>query len=141
MSIIPSGNPILYSPGNKNSPFSYGMPWNWGTIGADKLGLFGDTSQQQPSDSYGGMPNYPTYVGMDPNDPSLSISGQFGPNSPLEKFSNESMRNGPSSATQLALKQNAIGANASRDQAHRLASGMAKDASANLAMKGGLGGE
>lgn len=87
---------------------------------------------------YSGMAGYPSYVGMEPDQ--LAISGEFGgPNEPLNKFSSESMRNGPSSGTQFALQQNRLGANEGRDQARRFASGMAKDATANLAMKGGLG--
>lgn len=89
-------------------------------------------------DPYGGMAGYPSYVGMEPNQ--LSIAGQYnGPNAPLDKFAGESLRNGPSQGTQFALQQNRLGATAGRDQARALASGMGKDAAANLSMKGGLG--
>lgn len=89
-------------------------------------------------DPYGGMPGgYPSYVGMEPD--SLMIGGDLGANAPLDKFARESMRDGVSRATQFALKQNQLGANDARDQARKLASGMGKDAMANLSMKGGLG--
>ncbi len=90
------------------------------------------------SNPYAGMAQYPSYVGMEPD--SLMLSGQYnGPNAPLDKFAAESMRNGPSQGTQFALEQNRLGANAGRDQARKIASGMGRDASANLSMKGGLG--
>lgn len=89
-------------------------------------------------DPYSGMPNqYPTYVGFEPSE--LDISGQFGgPNAPLNKFANESMRTGLSPTTSMALQENQRGANFGRDQARRMASGMAKNAEASLAMTGGL---
>ena len=89
--------------------------------------------------AYGGMPGgYPAYVGMEPGD--LAISGRFGgPNAPLDKFARESLRNDLAPGTRLALQMNTEGANTSRDQARRLASGMGKDAQAQLSMKGGLG--
>lgn len=103
----------------------------------DEFGIDYDDSNNNP---YGGMPGYPTYIGMDPNDQGFNLAGQFnGPNAPLDKFSQESMRPGLAPATQFALQQNTIGANAGRDQARRMASGMGKDAQAQLAMKGGLG--
>ncbi len=87
-------------------------------------------------DPYSGMAAYPSYVGMDQQ----NLAGMFsGPNAPLNKFTQESMRNGPSEISKFALKQNAMGATAGRDQARRLASGMAQDQQARLSMKGGLG--
>lgn len=97
-------------------------------------GVFG--YPYEPFD-YSGMATYPTYIGMEPGE--LSISGEFGgPNAPLKKFSEESMRTGLSPATDLALQENQRGANFGRDQARRMASGMAKNAEASLAMTGGL---
>ncbi len=81
---------------------------------------------------------YPTYVGMDPNQMALA-PGFNGPNAPLDRFSQESMRNGPSAGTQFALNQNRIGANNARDQARKMSMGMGKDAQARLSMQGGLG--
>lgn len=90
--------------------------------------------------SGGGAAGYPSYVGMDVNGNDMNIAGQFnGPNAPLDKFAQESMRNGRSRSTEFALQQNALGANEGRDQARKIAAGMGKDAMANLSMKGGLG--
>ncbi len=129
--------PTFYKPGGNNGAMEYAMPWNWLTIGLDKLGIFGDSSPDQ-GNPYGGMAPYPTYVGMEPDQ--TQISGQFmGANAPLNKFAAESMRTGPSAGTQFALNQNRIGANASRGQAVAMAQGGAKNAAADLSMRGGLG--
>lgn len=99
---------------------------------------FSGWNKYSDPDPYGGMAQYPTYVGMDPSQ--LNISQRFmGPNDPMNKFAQESMRNGLSAGTQFALKQNQIGANNARDQASRMAQGGAADARAQLSMKGGLG--
>jgi hypothetical protein len=106
-----------------------------------KLGIFGnmfgDTGDPDP---YGGMPNggaYPTYIGMDPNSLSAAPGGN---NMAMDKFTQESMRNGVSPGTQFALQENTLAANRGRDDARKMAGGMAKDATASLAMHNGLGG-
>ncbi len=103
----------------------------------DPFNFFGDHNEED-GNPYGGMAPYPTYVGMEPDQ--TQISGQFmGANAPLDKFASESMRTGPSAGTQFALNQNRIGANASRAQAVAMAQGGAKNAAADLSMRGGLG--
>jgi hypothetical protein len=91
-----------------------------------------------PGDPYGGMAQYPTYVGMTPEQTALAHQFQ-GQNPAMDQFVNESMRSGPSRGAQFALQQNALGANRSREQARKLAGGMAQNAQANLSMKGGMG--
>lgn len=109
-----------------------------GSVGGLVDGAMGFGGGGGSQDYYSGMPNYPTYTGMEPG--SFELSGQFmGPNAPQNKFINESMRNGPSDMTKFALQQNAQGAVAGRDQARKMASGMAQDQQAQLSMKGGLG--
>lgn len=94
---------------------------------------------QGGSGDYGGMPGgYPTYVGMEPN--STQIASQFsGPNPAMNKFVGDSMRTGPSAATQWGLQQNTADANAGREMARKSADGLAANAESNLSMKGGLG--
>lgn len=126
-----AGFPGMIIGGGRNSKLMGGI----GNMTGRFAGIGGDDG----GDPYGGMPGgYPSYVGMEPN--SLELSGQFsGPNDPLNKFAQESMRNEPARGTQFALQQNRLGVTEGRDQARRMASGMGKDASANLAMHGGLG--
>lgn len=105
----------------------------------DPAGIFGG-GDDEGGNPYAGMAQYPTYVGMDTNDPSFHLASQFGgQNAPLDKFSSESMRSGLAPSTQFALQQNTLGANAGRDQARKMAQGMGQDASAKLSMQGGLG--
>ena len=101
------------------------------------LGSIFDGGSDSGGDYYSGMSQYPNYVGMEGDQ---SLSGQFmGGNAPMDKFTQEAMRNGPSQGTKFALQQNALGANRGREQARKMAGGMAADAEANLSMKGGLG--
>jgi len=130
---------FVMKPGEENTLFSYAMPWNWPAATADTLGLLGDTEKKSPYSGAGGPPSaYPSYIGMEPNQ--FEISSQFMGNVPLNKFSKESLRNGPSDMTRMALQQGAVGVNQARDQARRAASGLASQAQSNLSMKGGLGG-
>lgn len=135
-------NPFWYSPGEKNSPISYAMPWDWPIIGGDMLGLFGDTDPKAAPDPYAGMPGYPQYQGMNPDQLTLSPSaaGIFGNNQPMNQYSKEAMGQGPSAWARLASGQAANQALQGKEQARKTAMGEAADATANLAMKGGLGG-
>jgi hypothetical protein len=81
---------------------------------------------------YGGMPGYPTYIGMEPDATAVN------PGAAMTRFEADSMRNGPSQMTQLALQKNAEGANAARAGARKMAAGTAADAMSNLSMTGGL---
>lgn len=110
----------------------------WGGLAGSAAGGMADNAVGGGGggNPYGGMPGYPTYIGMDPS--GLKIENNF-QNPFFQKFGMESMREGPSKGTQFALKQNAMGATKGRDQAMRGAQGLADNATAQLSMKGGLG--
>lgn len=87
-----------------------------------------------------GQPSYPNYIGMEPE--ALKLYGKQGMmlnQAPLNQFTQEAMRSGPSRAAQIAMQaQRGIALDA-KAQARQAAAGEAATARTNLAMKGGAG--
>lgn len=86
--------------------------------------------QRAAFDPYSGMPQYPGYIGMEPNQLQTGPAGQ--------KFTQEAMRNGPSQAAQLAMKNQGSMALRDQDTLRKQAAGTAADAKNSIAMHGGL---
>lgn len=86
---------------------------------------------------YSGMASSPTYLGMERNDLQVPINYD---RRPLQSFTEESLRTGPSKATNYALDLSRQAVDQAKSQARGQAAGMAQNAQAQLAMKGGLTG-
>lgn len=127
----------------------YGM-WdqnNWnlkgmgGNAGAfldpsNRLGLAGLFGGEEEEDPYAGMPSsYPSYLGMESDQLETPIEwdrrAEF-------KLNDESLRDGLSKNSLLALDQNAEGVTRAKSGARGVATGLENQARSNLAMKGGL---
>lgn len=115
-----------------------------GTVGFGPLGgIVGNQYDQKRAadaaragfDPYSGMPLYPDYVGMEPGQ--LDTSGLLN-RAPMNKFTSEAMRTGPSRGAELAMAEQRRQVGLSRDQLKKQAVGEGAQAKNALAMKGGL---
>lgn len=79
------------------------------------------------------MPEYPTFIGMEPGDLTL-----FGRSPLMNKYGQEAGRTGPSPAALMAMREQNRLYGLSRDQLKKQALGEAAQAKTALAMKGGL---
>lgn len=114
----------------------------------DPLGYAGisDSAKARRNfDPYGGMPGgYPDYIGMEQGALQLAPQAQqmYGKvqlnTAPMDRFTMEAMREGPSRGSRLAMAGQRKDALTARDQARATAAGEAAGARTNLAMKGGL---
>lgn len=103
-----------------------------------------DTFAAQNPGQYGGMPDYPTYMGMEPD--ALNLAGRaesmYGNVNPdrraLSQFNNEAMRTGPSQGAKLATQGQRYMAARGRDDAKLQQAGELAQARTALATKGGM---
>ena len=91
-------------------------------------------------DPYSGMPYYPQYQGMN----EFEIRDAFGRDNlnraPLNQYTRESLRTGPSRNALLAMEGNREATALGATNARKLAAGTTAEARSQLAMKGGLSG-
>lgn len=111
------------------------------------MGFMDDFQRQLAAanaNSYAGQVPYPEYIGMEPDALRLAPDARkmFGKvrlnTAPMDQFTMEAMREGPSRGARIAMEGSRKDALAARDSARRLAAGEAAGARTNLAMKGGL---
>jgi hypothetical protein len=105
-----------------------------GMLGGNMGDLVWPGSGGVNSGDYSGMPGYPTFVGMQPDQ--LALAGKI---PTMNAYNQEALKQGPSAWAQIANKQATDQAIMGKEQARKSAQGMAADAESNLAMKGGLG--
>lgn len=93
---------------------------------------------------YQGMPQYPTYMGMDQSQLRLlpmaqRVYGGINLNTqPMDEYTKEAMRTGPSAAANLAMNKQDIESSHALDTSNAAAAGAAASAKNDLAMHGGL---
>ena len=103
--------------------------------GSGVQGILEQNAARAGFDPYSGMPLYPDYIGMEPVE--LNGAGLLN-RAPMDKFTQEAMRSGPSREAELAVAEARRQGGLTRDQLKKQALGEAAQAKNALAMKGGL---
>lgn len=121
------------------------MPGAGTLLGSEVDKMRAQNRARNEFDPYSGMPGYPGFVAMDPNfmymgdEAARAYGGAKLNTAPMDKFTMEAMREGPSRAGMLAQKAQAYGATRSIENAKKQAAGEAATARTQLAMRGGAG--